>query len=155
MYKNVISTPHPSGTGLIFCPSGTSRPPSGLELRSTALGRPGSALGAKNGPVPLGWGVEMPQFHLYQSTIIAPSPPFAALPSVLPPPVFVRSVLVLHSPIVALVDVRGGGGEGISARCRGAASRRSGGLSGATETTAAWRCWRFDVLISQRWREVT
>ena len=27
-----------------------------------ALGRPGSALGAKNGPVPSGWRVEIPQF---------------------------------------------------------------------------------------------
>ena len=33
------------------------------SLRSTALGRPGSALGAKNGYVPSGWGIEIPHFN--------------------------------------------------------------------------------------------
>ena len=67
MNKNVISTPQPSGTWLIFCPLSTFRPPSGLELRSTALGRPESALGAKNGHVPWGWGVGMPHSDLQRS----------------------------------------------------------------------------------------
>ena len=57
--------PIPWAQGSFFCPWGSSRPPSGLELCSTALGQPGSALGAKKGPVPSGWGVEMLQFCFY------------------------------------------------------------------------------------------